>query len=298
MQETLDKSKQVKNVGIILRPNSSHIKPIFLDIKNRLQHEGIAVTLEHSGARMLGFTQNDIQSHNMSHICSYADMLFSIGGDGTLLSVARQSYGSNVPILGINSGRLGYLTIAMPDSIKDIIPRIKSGDYEIKKHLMLEGYVQDSVGMETMQPLVALNEFLLSRAGFSGMLELEAYINGILFNHYRLDGLLVATPTGSSAYNISAGGSLVYPSCRNVLLTPICAHALTQRPIILNDEFSIEFRFKTAGTLICDGQQRISIPQGSIICIRVAQHSANLVELESNFYFMRLRDKFGWGQVD
>ena len=186
----------------------------------------------------------------------------------------------------------------MPSEIPHIIPRIKNGDYAVKSHLMLEGYVQESVNMETMQPLVALNEFLLSRASFSGMLELESYINGILFNHYRLDGLLVATPTGSSAYNISAGGSLVYPSCRNILLTPICAHALTQRPIILNDEFMITFKFKTAGTLICDGQQRVSISQGSVICIKAAPHNANLVELDSNSYFVRLRDKFGWGQLD
>lgn len=294
----MQESRRVKNVGVILRPHSTHIKPIFLDIQERLQKEEIAVALEHSGARMLGLDDSNSRSHDMSYICKYADMLFSIGGDGTLLSVARQSYGSNVPILGINSGRLGYLTVAMPSEIPHIIPRIKNGDYAVKSHLMLEGYVQESVNMETMQPLVALNEFLLSRASFSGMLELESYINGILFNHYRLDGLLVATPTGSSAYNISAGGSLVYPSCRNILLTPICAHALTQRPIILNDEFMITFKFKTAGTLICDGQQRVSISQGSVICIKAAPHKANLVELDSNSYFVRLRDKFGWGQLD
>lgn len=290
--------KKVQKVGIVLRPHSAHIKPIFLDIQKKLRDENIEVMLEYSGARMLNIRDTTIQSHSIHRICESVDMLFSIGGDGTLLSVARQSYGSEIPILGINSGRLGYLTIAMPDEVATIIPRLKNGDYKIKTRLMLEGYVQESVRMETMQPLIALNEFLLSRSDFGGMLELEAYINGVLFNHYRVDGLLVATPTGSSAYNISAGGSLVYPTCRNVLLTPICAHALTQRPIILNDEFIINFKFKTPGELICDGQQRFSIPQGSIICIKVAKHGANLVELESNFYFVRLRDKLGWGQLD
>ncbi|RDU70735.1 NAD(+)/NADH kinase [Helicobacter aurati] len=291
-------SKRVQKIGIILRPHSAHIKPIFLDIKERLDSAGIAVMLEHSGTKMLELDTNKISSHDMKHICEESDMLFSIGGDGTLLSVARRAYGHNIAILGINSGRLGYLTVATPNEIAEIIPRLKKGEYTTRNHLMLEGYVEESPSLETIQPLFALNEFLLSRAGFSGMLELEAYIDGMLFNHYRLDGLLVATPTGSSAYNISAGGSVVYPYCRNVLLTPICAHSLSQRPLILNDEFCIAFRFKTSGSLICDGQQRISIPQGSLICIKVAKYSAILTELQPNFYFIRLREKFGWGQYE
>lgn len=291
------KKRSVRKVGIILRPQSTHIKPIFMDIQRQLEAVGMQVMLEYSSARMLEL-RDSIESYEIGHICANADMLLSIGGDGTLLSVARQSYGSNVPILGINSGRLGYLTIALPHEMDKIIPRIKSGDYAIRQHLMLEGYVQESMRLEIMRPLVALNEFLLSRAGFSSMLEIEASIDGVLFNHYRLDGLLVATPTGSSAYNVSAGGSLVYPNCRNVLLTPICAHSLTQRPLILDDSFTIEFKFKTTGTLTCDGQQRISVPEGSVICIRAAAHNAHLVELTPNFYFIRLREKLGWGQVE
>lgn len=287
----------VKSVGIILRPQSTHIKPIFLELQKHLELASIHVMLENSSARMLNLT-TEVANHDMQYICKNADMLLSIGGDGTLLSVARQSYGSNLPILGINSGRLGYLTIALPHEVDSVVERIKNGNYTINKHLMLEGSVQESVGMEIMSPFVALNEFLLSRAGVSGMLEIEASINGVLFNHYRLDGLLVATPTGSSAYNVSAGGSLVYPLCRNVLLTPICAHALTQRPIILDDSFAIEFKFKTQGTLICDGQQRVSVPEGSVIRIKAATHNANLVELTPNFYFMRLREKLGWGQIE
>ncbi len=287
-------NKNVKSVGVILRPQSTYIKPIFMDIQHHLQEQDIQMMLEYSGARMLNIADNT-KSYDMQYICEHADMLFSIGGDGTLLSVARQSYGSNIPILGINSGRLGYLTIAMPNEMPSVIKAIKHGKYSVNQHLMLEGYVQESAGLEIMRPFVALNEFLLSREGVSGMLELEAYIDNVLFNHYRLDGLLVATPTGSSAYNISAGGSLVYSKCRNVLLTPVCPHSLTQRPIILDDSFTMSFRFKTAGALICDGQQRISVPQNSVICIKVAQHNAHLVELVPNFYFVRLKEKFGWG---
>ncbi len=295
------KERNVEKVGIILRPQSTHIKPIFLEIQKKLEKANIQVMLESSSAKMLDL--ESIESYDMQYLCKHVDMLFSIGGDGTLLSVANQSYGSNVPILGINSGRLGYLTIALPHEIDNLIPRIKHGEYSINKHLMLESYVkksdmQENGGLEIPQPFVALNEFLLSRAGVSGMLEIEASIEGVLFNHYRLDGLLVATPTGSSAYNVSAGGSLVYPNCRNVLLTPICAHSLTQRPLILDDSFIIELKFKNAGTLICDGQQRISMPKDSVICIKTAEHNAHLVELTPNFYFMRLREKLGWGQIE
>lgn len=289
--------RNVGSVGIVLRPQSTHIKPIFLELQKLLERASIRVMLEYSGARMLDLT-TAVDSHDIQYICEHADMLLSVGGDGTLLSVARQSYGRGMPILGINSGRLGYLTIALPHEIENVVLRIKNGDYTINEHLMLEAYVQESVGLEIVRPFVALNEFLLSRAGVGGMLEIEASINDVLFNHYRLDGLLVATPTGSSAYNVSAGGSLVYPHCRNVLLTPICAHALTQRPIILDDSFAIQFKFKTAGTLICDGQQRVSVPEGGVICIRAATHNAHLVELTPNFYFMRLREKLGWGQID
>lgn len=395
-------ARKVSKVGIVLRPNSPHIKPVFLQILNKLKAAKIECILESNSATMIfksgadfsiesglqdskdsieSKTQNikdskknieskpqdskdskkitfkdfmDSKSQNskdskkvieskpqdsieskilqniavrdISYICNKVDMLFSIGGDGTLLSVARASYGSEVPILGINSGRLGYLTIASPTQIDNVIARIQKGEYIVREHLMLEGFIQDlhadfardieSKNGKTKNLInkintkdsknkkndwqnthfFALNEFLLSRRDLGGMLELEAFIGSELFNHYRLDGLLVATPTGSSAYNISAGGSLVYPSCRNVLLTPVCPHALTQRPIILNDEFDMRFKFCTSGILIADGQQSIPISKGKIVHIKVAKYGAMLVELESNSYFMRLRDKFGWGQ--
>ncbi|RDU67669.1 hypothetical protein CQA53_01325 [Helicobacter didelphidarum] len=296
--KNLTNHNKVNTIGIVLRPYSIHIQPIFLDIYHKLIKANIKVILESSSAKMLDISSVSIEVCSMKYICKHADMLFSIGGDGTLLSSARKSYGSEIAILGINSGRLGYLTITSPNEIDMIIPRIQCGNYYINRHLMLEAYIKEENRQSRKQSYFALNEFLLSHAGLGGMVEIEAYINGILFNHYRLDGLLVATPTGSSAYNISAGGSLVYPSCRNVLLTPICAHALTQRPIILNDSFTIEFKLKTNGALIADGQQKISILQGQTICIKVAEYGAMLVELEPYSYFIRLRDKLGWGQLD
>ncbi|MWV67866.1 hypothetical protein DCO58_09425 [Helicobacter saguini] len=173
-----------------------------------------------------------------------------------------------------------------PKKTKNLINKINTKDSKNKKNEWQNTH------------FFALNEFLLSRDDLGGMLELEAFIDGELFNHYRLDGLLVATPTGSSAYNISAGGSLVFPSCRNVLLTPVCPHALTQRPIILNDEFDMRFKFCTSGILIADGQQSIPISKGKIVHIKVAKYGAMLVEFNTNSYFMRLRDKFGWGQSE
>ncbi|PAF50212.1 hypothetical protein BKH43_05625 [Helicobacter sp. 13S00401-1] len=298
--------KPIKKVGISLRPNSPSIKPIYDALVDALAKVGIKTFLEEDGANMLG-SKDGV---SLDSILKEADLLISIGGDGTLISLARRSYSSNLPILGIHTGHLGFLTTILPDKIEMMAKRLKTNEYDLNEHMMLEGFVLrvDSNGkiIKKSKKVYCLNEFLLGKKDYS-MTDIRAYISSskkdILFqkdssckliNEYRLDSLLVATPTGSSAYNISAGGSVVYPYCKNILLTPVCAHSLTQRPLILDDSFYLAFKFNKDSCVVCDGQERLEVLKEEVFIVHSAKHKAYLVNLGEN-YFDTLREKFGWG---
>lgn len=283
--------KKIKKIGIVLRPNSPNLKSIFENIKLTLEHVGIYSILESSSAQMINYCEDFCDLHEL---CSKCDMILSIGGDGTLIASVRAIHNYDIPIIGIHTGRLGFLTAALPSEIEQVALKLREGNYIVNKHLMLNANIVNPT-YSCSSVTCCLNEFLLSRSNFVGMLEIDAYIDGILINSYRLDALIVGTPTGSSAYNISAGGSVVYPYCKNILLTPICEHSLMQRPMILSDEFELKFNFKTNGMVVCDGQQKIPMHEGSSINIKTATRSALLVQFSKNSYFSRLKDKFGWG---
>lgn len=287
----------LNSVGIVLRPKSSFVGPIFEEIAFMLEKENIFYAIDGHSSKMLSDKYQQY-AQDFYDICNSCDIIFSIGGDGTLISCARKSYGYQIPILGIHIGTLGFLTAIMPKDIQWAIKQIREDNYFINKYLMLELSIENN--LSEFQPMHCVNEFLLTRSGLNGMVEIDAFVDSVsdenMINNYKLDSLIVATPTGSSAYNTSAGGSVVYPHCENILITPVCAHSLTQRPLILSANFKLYFRFKTAGSIFCDGQQRISIPKDSIVSISVAKHSYKLIQFEKNFYFNRLKNKFGWGK--
>lgn len=287
----------LRKVGIVLRPNSPFVEPILEDIITHLKKENISYAIDSYSSKMLNNTFIGEYVEDFYTICEDCEIIFSIGGDGTLISCARKSYGYDKTILGIHIGTLGFLTAIMPSDVKWAIEKIKNDEYLVNSHLMLELLLENN--LENFQPMYCVNEFLLARSGLNGMVEIDTFVDSVedknMINSYKLDSLIIATPTGSSAYNISAGGSVVCPHCENILLTPVCAHSLTQRPLILSSNFNLYFKFKTAGSIFCDGQQRISIQKDSIVNIKAAKHSYKLIQFDKNFYFNRLKNKFGWG---
>ncbi len=281
----------LSKVGVILRPSSPSLKEFFLQVRSLFEREEIEVMLDSISGGMIGIYGCDFQ-----RLCSESDMLVSIGGDGTLISVVRRSYPYGKPILGINMGRLGFLTDVRQDEVEAFVQKLKAGEYRIDSRLMLEGELSSPKGT---QRFFAFNEAIVTRRPISGMIHVKASIGEEPFNTYFGDGLIVATPTGSTAYNISAGGPVVYPYSKNMILTPICAHSLTQRPLVLPSEFEVELEMLEGefANIVVDGQEIMDFGYGDRLRLKVAERPALLVHKKEHNYFQVLREKFSWGDA-
>lgn len=281
----------LSKVGVILRPSSPSLKEFFFQVRSLFEREGIEVMLDSISGGMIGIYGCDFQ-----RLCSESDMLVSIGGDGTLISVVRRSYPYGKPILGINMGRLGFLTDVRQDEVEAFVQKLKAGEYRIDSRLMLEGELSSPKGT---QRFFAFNEAIVTRRPISGMIHVKASIGEEPFNTYFGDGLIVATPTGSTAYNISAGGPVVYPYSKNMILTPICAHSLTQRPLVLPSEFEVELEMLEGefANIVVDGQEIMDFGYGDRLRLKVADRPALLVHKKEHNYFQVLREKFSWGDA-
>lgn len=269
----------MKNFGIFLRADVPEMQEILCQLQKFAKSRDIHLFFEKNNAY-------DLQGVEIEEMQKQCEMLISLGGDGTLISTLHKS--NSLPILGVNAGNLGFLTGV---SLKDFFvffEHLLQGRFEIKSHSMLSIYLDG-------QKFVALNEVLISKKTFPTMIEIEAKINQQKFNRYRCDGLIVATPTGSTAYNISAGGSVVYPYCKNILLTPLAPHSLTQRPVVLGTDVELEFNVKQEAQIIIDGRKMIDfVPQA---CLKICDdgENAKMVYPQGRDYFTILREKFSWG---
>lgn len=276
-------------LGVLLRPRTPSLKGVYEDFRRAASGLDFEVILEKNSAEMIG-AKSCVDFRRMCEAC---DILVSIGGDGTLISLMRGASEFNKPIFGVNMGRLGFLTSIKADCASDFLQKIKNNDFSLRPHLLLGGEI---VG-EKSQNLRCVNEFLITKRDVAGMISIEAKIDGKFFNKYRCDGLIVGTPTGSSAYNISAGGSIIYPHNRNVLLTPICAHSLTQKPLVLSDEFMLEFSVKEGSAqIVIDGQEIIDFDAGARFLVKALKENSSLIYEKERDYFAVLREKFGWGE--
>lgn len=214
-------------------------------------------------------------------------ILLSLGGDGTLISTFHKI--PSLPILGINAGHLGFLTSVPLENMSTFLPFLFRGIYRVCMHSAL------SVYLDGKKVACALNEVLISKKIFPSLIEISAKIEGKKLNRYRCDGLIIATPTGSTAYNISAGGSVVYPYCKNILLTPLAPHSLTQRPMIVGSEMVLEFDVGQDSQIIIDGQKVFPFSKGSRLKICDEGEVAQLIYPNDWDYFALLREKFNWG---
>ncbi|PAF47579.1 NAD(+) kinase [Helicobacter sp. 12S02634-8] len=278
----------ISKVGALLRPSTPTLKEPFLQVKRAFERQGIAVVLEEASGVMI-----QDSGVGFEKICQEVDALVSLGGDGTLIAALRRSYGYKIPAFGINTGHLGFLTAISPQEVSEFAKALIDGKYTIDKHMMLEACIQTHEGSKSFY---ALNEVLISKTNISGMLKIYAKIQGEPFNVYYADALIIGTPTGSTAYNISAGGSVVYPFCRNILLTPISPHSLTQRPMVLSDEFALEFRTQDDCKLVIDGQEIIELCKQDTLIVKPAPLDARLIQKPSRSYFGVLKAKFKWGE--
>ena len=418
----------IEKIALIVRPESPELASACNEVIAVFERFGVEVCVLESSVASLGLDPR--LACKESELGQRAQALVSLGGDGTLISAVRKSLGLDLPVLGINMGRLGFLTAIKPSELEEFVPLLKGGEYVLDLHYLLQGSLEKSAlrdkswissprlcdshsrlisargskshdfssqipesrsgftkSTQTLEstfesptaiprileedqalceksaenknqpqsekvdsssahfsqahsqfpssrasetsvaihntnlessfeksqkmdchaaahaaarndrentPFYVLNEILITKKAISGMTKIYATINNEHFHTYRADGLIIATPTGSSAYNISAGGSLVHPQCRVILLTPVCAHSLTQRPMIVSDDFCLHFSVEEDSVIMLDGQDRIDFRKGDTLIVR-GSFPIQLIQHPKRSYFAVLEEKFGLG---
>jgi len=281
-----DKLENKNVAGFILKPDSFDIKDIYLDIKSMFENVGIKVLLEKKGAEKLSISDGI----DFDTLCKKSDFLVTLGGDGTLISVARRGFKYQKAVMGINLGTLGFLTDIMPNEISAFLEKFKKDDYRIDKRMMIKATINGN-------EVVSFNDVVISRDVISGMIKLDGKIDNKIFNKYNGDGLIVSTPTGSTAYNLSCNGPVVFPLTDAFIVTPISAHSLTQRPLVLPVNFKITFENTDTvkAIVIIDGHDIYDLNPSDVITIEVASSKAQLIHRCERNYFDVLNKKLHWG---
>jgi len=284
-----EKLSQIKVAGFVIKPNAPELFTIYKSIKEKFEARNIEVLLVDNSAEMIGLSEG-MEFHEM---CEKSDFLVSLGGDGTLLSLVRNSYGYHKPVVGINAGTLGFLADVRISEVDTFLDNLLIGEYRIDDRLMIDGYIQTANGRQKFH---AFNDVVITRPSISHMVKIDASVDGEWFNTYRGDGLIISTPTGSTAYNLAAGGPVIYPLTQAFIMTPVAAHSLTQRPMVLPSNFTIDFSSpKDTVIVMVDGQDDYEMMAGDKLVINGAQIGAKLLHKKERNYFSVLREKLHWG---
>jgi NAD+ kinase len=233
----------------------------------------------------------------LEHVGQGARVIVVLGGDGTLLSVARQLQGNNVPILGVNLGGLGFLTEITVEELPGMIGSILKGIYTVSRRMMLAVTVRRRD--EEIYTISALNDAVITKDALARIIDIETYVDNEYLTTYRADGLILSTPTGSTGYSLAAGGPILHPGLEHVIVTPICPHMLTNRPIILAEDASIRAVLASRDErviLTLDGQIGFPLEFGDEVIVRRSEYRVNLIKSGTKGYFEVLRTKLKWGE--
>jgi len=282
------------NIGIVGNLGKAAFREILPAFLDEVRARGASVTLDPEAAKMPGL-KGRLDVRPAEDIPKTADLVLSFGGDGTLLATARLVGENEKPILGVNLGGLGYLTEMPYDALTERIDDILAGRYEIQERMMLSAQVEGEDGF----PHAALNEFVLERSGTPRMVSLETTIDGKELTTYRADGLIVATPTGSTGYNLSASGPILEPTMQSIILAPICPHSLTMRPLVIRADRTVEVRLTADSPevrFVADGQRSELLRAGKAVRIRRAPFVCKLAVITGRVFYNVLAQKLGWGQ--
>jgi len=283
---------QISRVGVVLKTTSREAVSLARQLILELHRLGIEAVIDEESAQPLG-RESDI---SRSSLAGKTDLVVVLGGDGTLLSVTRGELGTT-PILGINLGTLGFLTENSVDNLFPMLHMAIEGKSPVESRERLEVQV-DSPGKPKVMRR-ALNDVVINKSALARMILLSVHVDGEFLSRFRADGLIVATPTGSTAYNLSAGGPIIYPTVQVVLITPICPHTLTNRPIALPLSSEIEIRLESRSEevyLTLDGQEGFPLASTDLLRIRQCPEPVRLLTDPGRSYFHILHRKLKWGQ--
>ncbi|MEM8564556.1 MAG: NAD(+) kinase [Pseudomonadota bacterium] len=286
-----------KTIGLVGRSKQSGLREVVLEILTLLKQRGLDVVLEDQLGEFVQETNQPLAS--CDDIGQSVDLVIVVGGDGSLLSAARTLAKYDTPVIGVNRGRLGFLTDITPDEIDTQIPAVLDGQFDSENRFLLDAEVRrdsDVVGRAD-----ALNDVVVNSGTSAQMIEFELYINDSFVYRQRADGLIVSTPTGSTAYSLSGGGPIMHPALDALVLVPMFPHALSSRPIVVEGNSRIRIDILERNSIhppvTCDGQVSITARPGDSVHLNKKSHQLTLLHPKDHSFFASCRDKLRWGDA-
>ncbi len=282
----------MKKIGIICKPERKEPQEILLQLLPFLRQKGCEAFVDAETAAAL-----NIPGFSRKEIPDLVDVVLVLGGDGTMLNVSRLVAEKGIPILGINLGSLGFITEVNRDDIFIVVDKMLNDGCVIEERLMLSASIHRNG--KKISEYTVLNDVVINKGALARIIDLETNINNSYITTFKADGLIISTPTGSTAYSLSAGGPILYPTLGSIVVTPICSHTLTNRPIVLPDDFKIEIIIKSLSEdvfLTLDGQVGFSLRIGDVIEVNKSDYKAKLLVPAERDYFKVLRTKLKWGE--
>jgi len=282
------RERRVK-IAIVAHPRKVAAPAALRHVREALNARGIDTVMEKESAALLG-------EEGVERFWEDVDLVISLGGDGTLLDTVHCMGGCAVPVAGVNIGTLGFLTTCTDEEVDEFAVVLERGEQEVVERAVLRVHMNDENGEERV--FLALNEVVLMRGETGRLISLEARVDGELLNHYRADGLIVATPTGSTAYSLAAGGPLIDPHSGVFLITPICPHSLSNRSLVLGDDAVVEVVAADGNSdailFTVDGRDVLRLADQSVVRIEKGPSPLRLVQMPGHSFYATLRNKLGW----
>lgn len=284
-----------KTIGLIGKSADDNVIATISSLVAFLKARNIRILMDESISGALNTT--DHEAVTRAGLAAESDLAIVVGGDGTLLNAGRSLADADVPVLGVNLGRLGFLVDVSPEKMTPQLEKIFDGQYDVEQRTLLHASVmRDNTAVDDS---TALNDVIINKKDIARMIVLDTWIDGHFLNTNRSDGLIVATPTGSTAYALSGGGPILHPSLAALALVPICPHTLSNRPIVVNDNSTIEVVVSEGSLpaqISCDGQVNITLEPGDRITIKKHDHCLRLVHPQGHDYYEVLRKKLRWSE--
>ncbi len=287
----------MNRIGIIAKQNKPEAGTITSQLVEWLTPKGVEVYIEEGMKKWVNLSGPFLTVVKKEEIPPLVEMIIVLGGDGTLLSVARLIGHHQVPILGVNLGGLGFLTEITLDELYRVLERVLRGEFITDERVVLNTAVIRRG--ERLAEFMVLNDAVINKGALARIIDLETTINGEYLTTFKSDGLILSTPTGSTAYNLSAGGPIVYPSLHCIIITPICPHTLTNRPIMIPDDVEVRAILKSKQqevVLTLDGQQGFVLEFEDVVEVKKAEGKIYLIKSPYRHYFELLREKLKWGE--
>lgn len=283
----------IKRIGVVTKPQSELGHQAITKVMEWGARRGVEILLDHAAAK----AANKGKSQGLDHgtLLGSIDALLVLGGDGTFLGAARMATTHNIPLLGVNLGSLGFMTEVALEELDTALDEMYEGQYDTEERMMLDLKIDSGNGIRRE---VALNEIVFSGGYAAKMVELTVSVNGQYVTNYRADGLIIATPTGSTAYALSAGGPILYPTIEAILICPISPHTLTNRPIVVPHNYVIEIDISSQQEVVVatlDGQIAIDVSKQDHITVARSANTTRVVKVPERTHFDTLRSKLGWG---